>query len=164
MYVFISERVTCVSMLHVFSARVCVCIYVCVDCVCGAKRRTEKRVQGTRTQKAVLSSGAPSRGSPFTRDLFVRLQLLKICTILIKHHSFFVCLYFNHSMILSWCGGLCRGDAPQNSRDTSALSSLTELLDSSYSFSFVDYFLVTDLNCFITNWVRSRQRKTKDPY
>lgn len=69
-------------------------VYVCGVCIIYAalKRKTEKEYE-TRMEKADHLNRPPSRGSPFMRDPFVRLQLFKICTILIKHHSFFFFVY-----------------------------------------------------------------------
>lgn len=75
-------------------------VYVC-ECVSYAalKRKTEKEYE-TRTQKMVRLNWPSSCGSSFMRDPFVRLQLFKICTILIKHHSFF--FFFVYILIIQW--------------------------------------------------------------
>lgn len=83
------------SMFARVSRRVlCVCVWSVYHIYAALKRKTEKEYIGTRTEKAVHLNEPPSRGPPVTRDLFVRLQLFKICTILIKHHSFFTLFIF----------------------------------------------------------------------
>lgn len=62
------------------------------------KRKTEKEYE-IHTQKMVRLNWPSSCGSSFMRDPFVRLQLFKICTILIKHHSFF---FFVYILIIQW--------------------------------------------------------------